>query len=150
MPSEMEKKPVIVSACLLGINNRYDGSNAFNKSLLKRLEGHPLIPVCPETLGGLKTPRLPATIRSNGNSVGTSHARIIDSQGTDVTHFFLSGAKRVIDVARRSGAHDAFLKEKSPSCGVNRIITGDGEAVRGMGTTTTMLKNMGLKVHGVD
>ena len=103
----MEK--VLVSACLLGVNCRYDGGNKLNKELLNKLKGYEVIPICPETEGGLPTPREPAT--REGNKVITNFTK------RDVTPFFKLGALKALEKAKAMGVKRAFLKSKSPSCG---------------------------------
>ncbi|HIP86211.1 MAG TPA: DUF523 domain-containing protein [Aquifex sp.] len=107
----MEK--VLVSACLLGINCRYDGKHKLNKFLLERLKFYEVIPICPETEGGLPTPREPAT--REGDKVITNFTK------RDVTPFFKLGALKTLERAKRLGIKKAFLKSKSPSCGENGI-----------------------------
>jgi len=102
---------VLVSACLLGQNCRYDGRNKKNEELLRRLkkEGLEPVAVCPELLGGLSVPREPAT--AEGGRVITNFTK------RDVTPFFRYGALKTLQTAKREGIKRAFLKDKSPSCG---------------------------------
>lgn len=131
---------ILVSACLLGINSRYDGTNAFREDLLKRYFHEILIPVCPEQLGGLATPRLEAEIRSG---------MAIDKSGRDVTKEFIRGAHEVLKIAGLLDVEKALLKERSPSCGVHFIYR-NGNIVNGMGITAELLENNGIEVEGVD
>lgn len=131
---------ILVSACLLGINSRYDGTNAFREDLLKRYSHEILIPVCPEQLGGLATPRLEAEIRSD---------MVIDKSGRDVTKEFIRGAHEVLKIAGLLDIKKALLKERSPSCGVHFIYR-NGNIVNGMGITAELLENNGIEVEGVD
>jgi uncharacterized protein YbbK (DUF523 family) len=109
----------LVSACLAGLCTRYDGKINENRYCLKRLEDSIWIPVCPEQLGGLATPREPAEIvGGDGTSVLNGIARVITRSGTDVTDSFLMGARQVLDIAERQGIRKIFLKSRSPSCGV--------------------------------
>ncbi len=135
------KKPILISACLLGINCRYDGTNSpllLAKKLIKRYEKECLIPVCPEQLGGLPTPRTEAEIRGKD---------VIDKSGRGVTREFKKGAKEVLKIAKLFGAKKAVLKEKSPSCGV-KLIYKNGKLVKGQGITTRLLKDNGIEVEG--
>lgn len=141
-------KTVIVSACLMGLKTRYDGRDALSNEALKELRGAIPFPVCPEELGGLPTPRPRAEIGSgNGMAVLCNGSRVVDENGRDCTASFLKGAHAVLEIARLSGARVAFLKEKSPSCGV-KLISKKGTSEPGMGVTAALLKKEGLEVKG--
>jgi len=133
-----KKQPILVSACLIGINCRYDGANAFNKRLIKSYAKEYLIPICPEQLGGLPTPRLNAKIQGK---------HVIDKSGKTLTREFKKGAKEVLKIAKFCGAKKAVFKEKSPSCGV-RLIYKNGKLVKGEGITTRLLKDHGIEIKG--
>lgn len=105
----MEREKVLVSACLLGINCRYDGRNKLNPQLVERLKNCEVIPICPEVEGGLPTPREPATRK--GDKVITNFTQ------RDVTPFFKAGALKAVQKAKKYRIKRAFLKSKSPSCG---------------------------------
>ena len=142
------KKPVIVSACLLGLNTRYDGRGAFSPLVAERLKECAFIPVCPEQLGGFATPRPKAAIVSgSGADVLCGKTRVIDESGVDVTGRFIKGAEAVLKIARMCGATVALLKDKSPSCGVERIYNGT-EAVSGEGVTTALLRKNSIEPTG--
>ncbi|MBI5562670.1 MAG: DUF523 domain-containing protein [Deltaproteobacteria bacterium] len=144
----MSDKTVIVSACLLGIPTRYDGTDAFDPEALRELAGAAVIPVCPEQLGGLPTPRPKAWItRGTGQDVLRGASRVIDEYDNDATARFLSGAEAVLKIAGLCGAKAAFLKEKSPSCGVTRIHSEDA-LVTGNGVTAALLEKNGVSVRG--
>ncbi|MFQ5736483.1 MAG: DUF523 domain-containing protein [Thermodesulfobacteriota bacterium] len=132
------KTPVIVSACLVGLDTRHDGGSAPSAETARLLEGRPFIPVCPEQLGGLPTPR-PRAELNNG--------RVVDEHGTDVTENFQRGAKAVLRIAGLCGSREAFLKENSPSCGVSTISM-DGAPAPGEGVTTALLRKNGIKPRG--
>lgn len=138
---------IIVSACLLGINCRYDGRSSPDERIRAFLqERGRFIPVCPEQLGGLSTPRPPAVITSgDGGDVLNGSARLIDSFGTDVTEQFLRGAREALKVASLCQVERAVLKERSPSCGVH-YIKRNGEPVEGMGVTTALFREKGITV----
>lgn len=141
-------KPVIVSACLLGLKTRYDGGDALSVEALKLLEGRSVVPVCPEQLGGLSTPRPRADITEGGGMevlAGTS--KVLDESGSDVTAQFIKGAKDVLEIARLTGASEAFLKENSPSCGIGTICR-NGRRVPGIGVTAALLKKEGFAIKG--
>ncbi len=132
-------KPILVSACLLGTPCRYDGSGKADARLLKLGAKRQLIPVCPELLGGLPTPRPPA------ERVG---ARIFDKSGADVTSAYLRGAQETLRLARLLGCKTAILKARSPSCGAGQIYDGtfSGTLVPGHGVTAALLTQNGVTV----
>lgn len=140
--------PVIVSACLLGLRTRYDGKDAFSMEAVTLLEGRVVVPVCPEQLGGLATPRSRVEILSGGGvEVLAGTADVIDETGADVTVKFMKGAMDTLQIARLCGAQEAYLKEKSPSCGTSLICRG-GVCVNGMGVTAALLMKEGIAVKG--
>lgn len=151
------KGTVLVSACLLGLKTRYDGRSAEDADVIEIAGATQVIPVCPEQLGGLPTPRPRAEICSTGENAGEDHAdgadvlkgaaRVVNEHGTDVTERFLEGARAVVQITGMTGAKVALLKEKSPSCGV-RLICKRGETVEGSGVTTAMLRANGIIVRG--
>lgn len=147
-----EVKKSLVSACLLGVNCRYDGGNSLNEDALKQNETDELIPVCPEEAGGLPTPRPPVEIvGGDGNDVLDGKAKVLTANGEDKTEEFLKGAKHTLTLAQSQGATSAILKSKSPSCGCAKIYDGafSGKLVSGDGVTTALLKRHGIKVISV-
>jgi len=141
---------IIVSACLLGIKCRYDGGSRPEKQLISVISEDVFIPLCPEQLGGLPTPRLPAWIvDGDGLDVLNGRSAIIDSNGQDVTEQFLRGAEEVRKLARLMQIDIAIMKEISPSCGVNHIKK-DGLIIRGMGVTSALLLANGIRVISSD
>ena len=137
------RKRILVSACLLGVCCRYDGRgnpSAQVLDLLKR-DDLELIPVWPEQLGGLPTPRLPSERVED---------RIINRAGEDVTDQFQRGAAEALRLARSYGCDVAILKERSPSCGCGRIYDGSftGTLTEGNGVTTELLLSAGIQVVG--
>lgn len=143
-----DKRPVIVSACLLGLQTRYDGAGAFSPEVEPLLKGRAFVPVCPEQLGGLPTPRPKAAIAcGSGADVLCGSSRVIDESGADVTQKFITGAQAVLKIARMSNASEALLKDKSPSCGVGRIYNGTA-IVAGEGVTTALLRENGVRTAG--
>lgn len=138
----------LISACLCGVNCKYNGGNNFNEKIneiLKRGEG---VLVCPEQLGGMETPRAPSEIIENNNLDDLDKIRIINSLGEDKTEFFIKGAKEALNIAKNIGIKKAILKEGSPSCGVNFIYDGTftGNKIEGMGVTARVLKSNGIDV----
>ena len=136
------KRPrVLVSACLLGVNCRYNGERKKLEGIERLMERAELIPVCPEILGGLPTPRPPA------ERVGD---RVMNREGTDVTEAYRRGAEETLRLAELLGAHLALLKERSPSCGMGKIYDGSfqGRIVNGSGVTAELLTAHGVSVYG--
>ncbi len=113
------KLPIMISACLLGINCRYDGGHSACSDLVEFIGSVPFVPFCPEQLGGLSTPRLPATIKDgDGRDVLSGKARLINTANENVTDAFIKGAYEAYSLAKLSGASLAIMKDKSPSCGL--------------------------------
>ena len=146
------RQPVLVSACLLGRACRYDGRHNQDGELERRLaaEGLEPVPFCPEEAGGLSTPRPPAWIaEQDAEAVLDGQARLVTDSGADVTAEFLAGARGTLERCRETGAERAFLKERSPSCGVAHTHVA-GELVEGPGVTAALLAREGLQVEGVE
>jgi len=129
----------IVSACLAGIKCRYDGTSKPCKKVIELVEQGKAIPVCPEQLGGLLTPREPCEIRNN---------KIISKNGDDKTNEFQKGAEKALKIAKFFKCNEAILKSKSPSCGCHKIYDGNftGVLTKGDGIFTQLLKKNKIKV----
>ncbi|GLW13038.1 hypothetical protein Misp01_81660 [Microtetraspora sp. NBRC 13810] len=143
---------ILVSACLMGREVRYDGgAKRSDDALLAgwRAEGR-LVPFCPEVECGLPVPRPPAEIEggAGGAAVLAGAARVLTAQGADVTAAFLTGAQAALDVARSFGVRIAILKEGSPSCGSLTVYDGGfrGRRLPGQGVTTALLELHGVRV----
>lgn len=137
---------VIVSACLLGINCRHDGANSLDESLIRELKDSHLVPVCPEQLGGLSTPRVAAEIKAgDGFGVLSGLAKVVNMEDEDVSAQFIKGAKEVLEIAELVGAKKAYLKEKSPSCGV-ALIKCEGIEKSGSGVLAALLSKEGIEL----
>lgn len=146
-------KKVIVSACLLGERCRYDGEKKPNREVILLSKTEELIPICPERLGGLPTPRGPSEIAGgDGNDVLEGRAKVVSKDGRDVSRSFVRGARAVLEVARTEGITEAHLKSKSPSCGCGKIHDGtfSGKLKSGDGVTAALLKKNGIKVTSYD
>jgi uncharacterized protein YbbK (DUF523 family) len=140
---------VLVSACLAGINCRYDGKSKLNKKIKKLVEEGKAICICPEELGGLSTPRLPSEIKNaTGEEVLDSKARVYNKEGTDVTKRFIDGAKRTLDIAKKYKIKKAILKTKSAACGTGEVYDGsfNNKLREGNGVTCACLLRNGIKV----
>lgn len=146
---EEKKRNILVSACLLGANCRYDGGNSRNEQVLRLMEHYHLVPVCPEQLGGLKTPREPAECRACHEGE-KEEVRVVTKTGEDVTESFGKGAAEALRLAKLYGCETAILKERSPSCGFGVIYDGtfSGKKVPGNGMTAKLLAQNGILVLG--
>lgn len=142
------KEPILVSACLLGLATRYDGATKRNQAVLDWLARERLlpIPVCPEQLAGLPTPRDQTLFRSgDGQAVVAGTGEVVAVSGQPMNAQFLRGARETLHVARLTGCRRALLKERSPSCGVHQIHRGE-ELVAGVGVATALLLEAGFTV----
>jgi len=130
---------ILVSACLIGLNTRYAGDGNSIDWITALAGDHVLIPVCPEQLGGLPTPRVPC------ERVG---AQVLDRNGADRTHAFRSGAEMALRVAQLNRCEVAILKQRSPSCGSGIVYDGtfSGTRIPGDGVAAELLKNAGIRV----
>lgn len=139
----------LVSACLVGVKCRYDGTDAFSKETTELLSEFVLIPICPEQLGGLPTPRERCEIvGGDGFDVLNGKARVLSESGLDLTEKFLKGAYETLRIAKMLNVKRAILKDFSPSCGVNKIYDGtfSGKTKSGVGVTTALLILNGVEV----
>jgi len=135
-----------ISACLLGLTCRYDGSARPDRTAQRLAAAGAWVPFCPEQLGGLPTPRSPSHIEGgDGLDVWAGRARVIDAGGRDVTAHFLRGACETAALCTLLGIHAVVLKARSPSCGAETISQG-GKVIAGEGVTAALLKSMGLEV----
>lgn len=132
---------ILVSACLLGISCRYCGTACLNDAVIGLVEKHDIIPVCPEQLAGLPTPR-------EANEI--LNGRVVEKSGKDNTEAFIKGAKEVLQIAKRLNCRYAILKQCSPSCGSSIIYDGtfSGKKIKGRGITAELLFKNGIKVVG--
>ncbi len=146
----MEPSIKLISACLLGIKCTWDATNRYrDERALQLLENDILIPVCPEQLGGLKTPRPPQEIQQgSGEDVLNGKCRVKNLNGEDVTREFVRGAGETLRIARLLKVRQFIGKSRSPSCGCRQIYDGtfSGKPVDGDGVTTALLKRNGIKV----
>lgn len=145
MTMEKKKRKILVSACLLGYDVRYDrGDNTCHDPRFQKWqqEGR-FVVVCPEVAGGLPTPRSPAEMQGD---------RVVNVEGVDVTEPFRKGAEAALALAKQHDVALAILKERSPSCGSSWIYDGTftGTKIPGEGMTTALLRRHGIKVFGED
>ncbi len=117
-----EPEKCLVSACLIGLCTRYDGCSKPDTACLKTLQNFHYIPVCPEQLGGLPTPRIAADLTGgDGRDVLKGRASVINRDGVDVNKQFIAGAKAVLQIAQAQDIRLAMLKAGSPSCGLTPV-----------------------------
>ena len=144
-------RTVAVSACLLGVRCRYDGRSKPCDSLMRELEsgGAHIVPLCPEQLGGLPTPRAAAVfVGGSGPEVLAGTARLVNLDGADVTESYIRGARETLRLCKRLGVRKVYLKEKSPACGV-QFVTVEDELVPGMGVAAAGLAQAGIELISV-
>lgn len=134
---------LLISACLLGAQCRYDGQSKPVLEMVALSEQFDLVPLCPEQLGGLPTPRAPS------ERLGS---RVVARTGADVTDAYTRGAQQTLALAQRFGCTAALLKQRSPSCGKGEIYDGTftGTRVPGDGVTAALLSAHGIRVYGED
>ena len=139
----------IVSACLAGLNTRYNGKSKASAKIMVMLAAGDAVAVCPEQLGGLPTPRPPAEIKGgDGAKVLNKKARVYNCNGENVTKEFIRGARETLKIAKECGATEAVFAPRSPSCGCGKIYNGSftGKLRDGDGVTTALLKRNGIRV----
>lgn len=134
----MEK--IIISACLLGDKCKYNGKDNYQKEIEELKQYYDIVPICPETMGGLQIPRDPSEIYKE---------RVISKKGKDVTKNFIAGKNQVINIVKYLHIKKAILKENSPSCGSNFIYDGTftNKLIPGSGITAKALKELGVIVY---
>ena len=140
---------IIVSACLAGCRCRYDGASNTDFRIEHLVTTGQAIPVCPEQLGGLLTPRIPSEIADgSGADVLLGNAKVMSKEGKDVTNNFLRGAYETLRICKLIGAKEAILKSRSPSCGCGLIHDGTfcGTMIEGDGVTAALLRKDGINV----
>ncbi len=133
-------KKILVSACLLGYKCRYDGKDNLSPRILKLKEDYILIPICPEQMGELSTPRDKSERKGD---------KVISEYGKDVTSNFIKGAQRALEIAQKEQIDFCILKENSPSCGVHFIHDGNfkGNKIKGKGVTSEYLEKHHFKIY---
>lgn len=139
----------LISACLCGINCKYNGLNNYNEICERLLKENKVIPICPEQLGGLSTPRIPCELQGTANEIIQGKNKIINKDGIDVTEMFLKGANEVLKISKMLNVNKVIFKEGSPSCGVNFVYDGtfSGKKISGMGITSQLLNNAEIVIY---
>lgn len=140
----------LISACLLGIKCTWDGTDKYkSERAIELLKDETLIPVCPEQLGGLPTPRAPQEIQGRaGEDVLKGKCRVMNTSGEDITPEFIRGAEETLRMAKLFKVSQFIGKSRSPSCGFGEIYDGtfSGKPIEGDGVTTALLRRNGIKV----
>jgi uncharacterized protein YbbK (DUF523 family) len=141
-------KMKLVSACLLGIRCAWSGDDKYNNERAIELSKvETLIPVCPEQLGGLPTPRASQEIQGGtGEDVLNGRCKVMNKDGKDVTQQFIRGAEETLKIIKQLKAEEFIAKSKSPSCGCGQIYDGSfsGRLIDGDGVTTALLRRNGI------
>lgn len=134
---------IMVSACLMGENCKYNGGNNLNEKVLDYVKGHEVISICPEVMGGLPTPRIPAEI-VNG-TVTTKDGRNVDTE-------FRTGARTALEIAKENQVDLVVLQSRSPSCGPKQIYDGSfsGQKIEGQGVFAKLLTKNGFQIIDVE
>jgi len=134
----------LISACLVGINCRYNGTNTLDQKLMELMEEGKAIAVCPELLGKLPIPREPCEIIITKDG----KRKVVSQSGEDYTYEYLEGAKKTLEICKVIGIEKAILQSRSPSCGYGKIYDGtfSSKLIEGNGLTAGILSKNGLKV----
>ncbi len=134
---------ILVSACLVGENCKYNGGNNLNERLVEFLAGHEVVKVCPEVLGGLATPRVPAEIQKG---------QVVNTEGKNVTKEFEAGALRAFEIVEKEKPDLIILQSRSPSCGIKQIYDGtfSGKKIPGHGLFANLCIKAGYKVLDIE
>ena len=134
---------ILVSACLMGDNCKYNGGNNLNQKLVDFLKTHDVVKVCPEVLGGLPTPRTPAEIQKG---------QVINREGKNVTKEFERGAQRAFEIVQKEKPDLIILQSRSPSCGIKQIYDGtfSGRKIDGQGLFAALCIKAGCKVLDIE
>ena len=139
----------VVSACLIGLRTRYDEQSATSEEIAELARKGEAIPLCPEQLGGMPTPRSPCTlVGGDGLDLLEGRAKAVNSDGEEVTENLIRGAEEVLRVVKLVKALRVYLKEGSPSCGVGQTDC-DWKGKKGSGVTAALLRREGVEVIGV-
>lgn len=143
---------ILVSACLCGVPCRYDGGTCVNLQAVSLVAAGRALPVCPEALGGLSTPRMPAELQGESDDVLRGKALVINKEGVDVTSAYVAGAKETLAVCKEWGITRAYMKTRSPSCGCGILYDGTFTSTlkEGWGVTAYLLKENGVSVCPMD
>ncbi len=139
MNIDNKKEKILVSACLLGVNCKYNGDNNYSSEIDEFLKDYEIIPICPEIMGGLPTPRVPSERLGD---------RVVTKDGIDVTKQYEKGANECLFLAKKYNIKKALLKKRSPSCGYGEIYDGSfsKNIIPGNGITADLLEKNGIEI----
>ena len=134
---------ILVSACLVGDNCKYNGGNNLNQKMMDFLKSHEMIKVCPEVLGGLATPRAPAEIVDG---------KVMNTEGKNITKEFTLGAQKAFEIVQKENPDLIILQSRSPSCGIKQIYDGtfSGNKIPGHGLFAELCIKAGYKVLDIE
>ncbi|MBN2541104.1 MAG: DUF523 domain-containing protein [Bacilli bacterium] len=140
----MKRDVIGVSACLLGLNCKYNGLHNLNFDVIDHIKGKEVVLICPEVFGGLGTPRIPSEIQADG--------RVLNKKGLDVSEQFKIGTLRSLDLLQAAGCNKVILKDGSPSCGYKTIYDGTFShlKIKGMGIAASRLLEAGFEIIDLD
>jgi len=139
----------LISACLLGMRCTWSGNDNKNDRAIELSKVETLIPVCPEQLGGLATPRAPQEIQGGtGQDVLDNKCRVLNKNGEDVTAEFIRGAEETLEIVRQLNIKEFIAKSRSPSCGCGQVYDGTfrDRLIDGDGVTTALLRRSGIRI----
>lgn len=140
---------IMVSACLFGVNCKYNGKSNYNPRLCHALQGQEILLFCPEQAGGLPAPRPPAEMQGgDGQAVLKGEARVVNTNGEDLTGSFIKGAEEIARLARENKPGLVILKSRSPSCGIGQVYDGSfsSHLQSGDGVASALLKQFGIPI----
>ncbi len=139
----------LISACLLGMRCTWSGNDNKNDRAIELSKVETLIPVCPEQLGGLATPRAPQEIQGGtGEDVLDNACRVLNRNGEDVTTEFITGAEETLEIVRQLNIKEFIARSRSPSCGCSQVYDGTfrDRLIDGDGVTTALLRRSGIRI----
>mgnify|MGYP001273007892 CR=1 FL=1 len=138
------RERIAVSACLLGVNCKYNGGHNLNQKVIDYINGKEVVMICPEVFGGLGTPRIPCEIQSDG--------RVINREGLDVSENFRTGKEKTFELLEQNRCKRVILKDGSPSCGYKTVYDGtfSNRKTKGLGVTAKYLLEKGIEIVDLD
>jgi len=152
-PENTNTPKILVSACLAGFCCRYDGGHRLNPEVRRWVTAGKACAVCPEKLGGLRSPHPPCEIQGGGGeAVLDGKAKVLDREGRDVTSAYLQGSYRILELVKKLDVREAWLKSKSPACGYGAIFDGNVNRtlISGHGVTAARLRRSGVPLKSLE
>jgi uncharacterized protein YbbK (DUF523 family) len=145
-PKSSQNFSILISACLAGVNCRWDGTNSRDQKIIELVGKSRVLLVCPEELAGFSTPREKAEfLGGDGSDIISGKGKIVTLDGKDITSQMVKGAERTLQLAKKYNIRYAIMKKNSPSCGYGKIYR-KGRLVKGDGFATAILKKEGIKI----